>query len=102
MALDAQSISGANRDFLAELRTTVVALGDGLGPDTFADTDGRYAEYLARIGAVAVVVRPDYYVFGAAATHADIDDLVGDLRSLVAASSPSGAWSRVVTSPRSF
>lgn len=102
LALDAQSISGANRDFLAELRTTVVALGDGLGPDTFADTDGRYAEYLARIGAVAVVVRPDYYVFGAAATHADIDDLVGDLRSLVAASSPSGAWSRVVTSPRSF
>ncbi|MBB2747207.1 UNVERIFIED_ORG: flavoprotein hydroxylase [Microbispora rosea subsp. rosea] len=45
---------------LERLGTRVVRL------DAAADLDGVYLPYLARTGAVAALVRPDFYVFGAA------------------------------------
>ncbi|WP_214405719.1 bifunctional 3-(3-hydroxy-phenyl)propionate/3-hydroxycinnamic acid hydroxylase [Pseudonocardia lacus] len=49
-----------------------------LGADA-ADVDGTYREWLAELGAVAVVVRPDFYVFGTAADAAALPGLVDDL-----------------------
>ncbi|WP_410641677.1 bifunctional 3-(3-hydroxy-phenyl)propionate/3-hydroxycinnamic acid hydroxylase [Amycolatopsis sp. lyj-346] len=44
------------------------------------DLDSVYLPYLERTGAVAVLVRPDFYLFGAAAGPAELTGLVADLR----------------------
>jgi len=43
------------------------------------DVDGTHLRALADLGAVAVVVRPDGHIFGAAAQPSDLDGLLGDL-----------------------
>jgi flavoprotein hydroxylase len=43
------------------------------------DIDRRYLPYLAQEGVEAILVRPDFYVFGAARTLADVAALVDDL-----------------------
>lgn len=54
--------------------------GDGTtgsdGPARFTDADGTYAAWLAEMGACAVLVRPDFYVYGTAADAASLEDLV--------------------------
>ena len=42
-------------------------------------TDDLFADWLAETGAVAAVVRPDRYVYGAARTPADLTRLVRQL-----------------------
>lgn len=49
-----------------------------LGEDT-TDTDGELTGWLASIGAAAVLVRPDFYVFGAVASLEHAGVLVDDL-----------------------
>lgn len=44
------------------------------------DTDDVYLPYLARNGAAAVLVRPDFYVYGACTALPDLSALVTDLR----------------------
>jgi 3-(3-hydroxy-phenyl)propionate hydroxylase/flavoprotein hydroxylase len=44
------------------------------------DVDGRLTSWLADNGAAAVIVRPDFYVFGAAGSNEDLPALVDDLR----------------------
>ncbi|MEV0442031.1 bifunctional 3-(3-hydroxy-phenyl)propionate/3-hydroxycinnamic acid hydroxylase [Streptomyces spectabilis] len=59
------------------------------------DTDDVYRPYLARFGATALLVRPDYHVFGAASgpdgTRELLDDLRDQLRAPVPAGAPRGA-----------
>src|SRR5574337_1732511 len=43
------------------------------------DVDGRYLAYLRREGLEAILVRPDFYVFGAAPTLSGVPDLVDEL-----------------------
>jgi 2-polyprenyl-6-methoxyphenol hydroxylase-like FAD-dependent oxidoreductase len=43
------------------------------------DIDGRYLAYLAHEGFEAVLVRPDFYIFGVAPTLTHVPDLVDDL-----------------------
>lgn len=43
------------------------------------DVDGTHLRALADLGAVAVVVRPDGHIFGAAPQPGDLDGLLGDL-----------------------
>jgi flavoprotein hydroxylase len=50
----------------------------GLGDDV-RDLDGRMTGWLRAHGAAAVIVRPDYYVFGAVASPADVPLLIDDL-----------------------
>jgi flavoprotein hydroxylase len=49
------------------------------------DVDGVYLPYLTRAKQVGALVRPDFYLFGTAASRPDLSDLVKDLRSQLTA-----------------
>ncbi|MFJ6953082.1 bifunctional 3-(3-hydroxy-phenyl)propionate/3-hydroxycinnamic acid hydroxylase, partial [Micromonospora aurantiaca] len=75
------------RAFLDALGARVVRIvpagapapGSGAAPTAF-DLDDVYLAHLKRYDAVAVLVRPDFYVFGTAADPAAVPALVEDLR----------------------
>jgi 3-(3-hydroxy-phenyl)propionate hydroxylase len=74
-ALDPQDTA-----LLADLGWKVIALAGEPGEARVADTTGAYAAWLSGLGAVAVLVRPDLYLYGAAADAADLAALLGHLR----------------------
>ncbi len=47
------------------------------------DLDGAYSRWLADLGVAAVLQRPDFHLFGTAATAAQVPDLVDDLRRAI-------------------
>jgi hypothetical protein len=55
------------------------------------DVDGTYARWFADRGVTFIVVRPDFYIFGGAATPADLPALVDDLTDRLRVSVPSFA-----------
>ena len=73
-----EQLGGAERETLSALDVTVASLGEG-APAEVTDLDGRLTEWLRRYGAHAVLIRPDFYVFGAAASSEDLPALVADL-----------------------
>lgn len=48
--------------------------------DVAVDADGAYLPHLREVGAVAALVRPDHYLFGAVGTLDELPGLVADLR----------------------
>lgn len=66
---------------VASVGASFVALREGAAG--FEDLDGRLQDFLAAHGWSAMIVRPDYYVYGGSASPAGfvdlVDDLVGDL-----------------------
>lgn len=58
---------------------TATAPADPAGLVLVADTEGVYQEFLKAHGASAVLVRPDYHVFGAVSTAAHLPALVDEL-----------------------
>ncbi|MFJ9950931.1 bifunctional 3-(3-hydroxy-phenyl)propionate/3-hydroxycinnamic acid hydroxylase [Kitasatospora sp. NPDC091207] len=109
LAAGAQARLGAERlSFLAGLEAHVVRLlpggpapdgGGATGPERAAgdagtvevvDVDGVYGAYLARYGASALLVRPDYHVFGAAGGPEGAAALVDELRARLEAAVPAG------------
>lgn len=68
-----------DRALLEVLGASVVSL-DGATPAGTRDADGRMTTWLDEHDLHAVLVRPDFYVFGSAATPADLPALVRDLR----------------------
>nr|AXL06538.1 3-(3-hydroxyphenyl)propionate hydroxylase [uncultured bacterium] len=90
------------RSFLRALDARVVRLsppstaaGDA-GPDVtdIIDVDGFYQAYLDEHGATAVLVRPDYHVFGAANGPQNTAALLDDLRDRLAGPGPADAVGR--------
>jgi 2-polyprenyl-6-methoxyphenol hydroxylase-like FAD-dependent oxidoreductase len=71
-------LDGEAAAFFARLRGTVA----GLGADGVRDLDGVYARWFADAGVATVLQRPDFYVFGTAATL-DANALVGRLRGVL-------------------
>jgi flavoprotein hydroxylase len=55
-------------------------------PDALVDIDGVYLPYLERAGARAVLVRPDYYVYGQVSEPAEYQSIVDDLRERISTS----------------
>jgi len=51
-----------------------------LGTDAARETEGVVASWMQRHGAHAALVRPDHYVYGTAASDAELDALLGDWR----------------------
>jgi flavoprotein hydroxylase len=71
-------------DFLVRLGTQLVHLAPaGTQPtlDRVVDVDNVYLPYLAETGSIALLVRPDFYVFGGAADHSELSAVVDDLRT---------------------
>lgn len=68
------ALDGAQRGLLSALGIGVVRL------DEARDADGRTTAWLEQHGVDAVLVRPDLYVFGSAATAAELPPLIDDLR----------------------
>jgi 2-polyprenyl-6-methoxyphenol hydroxylase-like FAD-dependent oxidoreductase len=75
-----EGLSAQQRALLDTLDATVASLeADAL--HGVRDLDGRLTAWLSGHGAHAVLVRPDFYVFGSAASPAEVPELLDDLRS---------------------
>ena len=85
-------LSPQDTTLLACLGWKVVALAADPGAGQVADTSGAYAAWLSELGAVAVLMRPDLYLYGAATGAADITALLEHL--LTALRSPEIAPAR--------
>ncbi len=70
----------ASRTLLDTLDATVASLSPD-APQGVRDLDGRLTTWLAEHGAHAVLVRPDFYVFGSAASADALPHLLDDLRT---------------------
>jgi 3-(3-hydroxy-phenyl)propionate hydroxylase len=73
----ATSLGDARR--WAAISAAPVRLARPGSPARDHDVDGRFAAWLAEHSAYAVVVRPDRYVYGVAASAADLRRLIGQL-----------------------
>ncbi|MFG3133828.1 bifunctional 3-(3-hydroxy-phenyl)propionate/3-hydroxycinnamic acid hydroxylase [Streptomyces tendae] len=70
-----------DRAFLAGIGATPVPLhADSAAPDAYLDGPDGYLSHLREHGHVAAIVRPDFYLFGAATDAPGLRDLVGQLR----------------------
>lgn len=80
----------ADRDFLDGLGAHVVRVvaagtpAEQAGPDAVADLDAVYLPFLAEAGATSALIRPDFYVYGAAAGRANTAELIGAVREALA------------------
>jgi len=79
---------------LARLRWRVVAFADTPGDGQVVDTTGAYRTWFAELGARAVIVRPDLYIYGAATDDDDLTELLAHLRGWLGTSA--GAQQPVV------
>ena len=64
---------------LDRLGTRVACLADPASPRHITDLDGRLAAFLDAQGWTAMLVRPDFHVYGGAATPAELAPLLADL-----------------------
>ena len=97
-------LDAAQLAHLRRLGISVVEFGPGEsnhpGFDRFTDVDGTYGSWLAQLGASAVLVRPDFYLFGTAATAPELNDLVSDFIHGVMAEHPSAEPETALQSAR--
>ena len=75
-----EQLSGEHRSLIGTLNMTVASL-DADAPHGVRDVDGRLTAWLSEHGAYAVLVRPDFYVFGSVPSAAGLPALFEDLRS---------------------
>ena len=73
-------LTGSERALLETLDVTIASL-DPAAPHGVRDLDGRLTAWLADHDAQAVLVRPDFYVFGSARSPEELPALLEDLRS---------------------
>ncbi|HWI31833.1 MAG TPA: bifunctional 3-(3-hydroxy-phenyl)propionate/3-hydroxycinnamic acid hydroxylase [Microbacterium sp.] len=73
---DAVDIGDAQRDALRERGIRIVTVGASGSAVDVIDIDGNLQAWMADLDAVAVLVRPDFYVYGGARTKDEIGELV--------------------------
>ncbi|MGW5640956.1 bifunctional 3-(3-hydroxy-phenyl)propionate/3-hydroxycinnamic acid hydroxylase MhpA [Streptomyces sp. NPDC003832] len=75
------ALDASQRAFLDAIGATLVPLyADTAPPGGYRDAPDGYLRHLREQGHAAAVVRPDFYLFGAAADGAGLRELVGQLR----------------------
>ena len=88
------ALGGDDLAFLERIGTHLVrVLPSGTAPESVAehemvDLDDAYLPYLAEAEQLGVLIRPDFYAFGASATEEDLPTLVSDLRKRLTARTP--------------
>ncbi|MCB5907376.1 bifunctional 3-(3-hydroxy-phenyl)propionate/3-hydroxycinnamic acid hydroxylase MhpA [Streptomyces pinistramenti] len=72
------------REFLDRIDATLVPLHSPGSPDTvYADVDDAYLPHLRKHAHIAAVIRPDFYLFGAAATPSELRGLITQLKERI-------------------
>jgi hypothetical protein len=82
-----EQLDDADREALRALDVTVAVL-EPEAPSGVRDVDGRLTKWLREHDAHAVLVRPDFYVFGGVVSPDDLPLLVGDLRTQLSLTTP--------------
>ena len=80
-------LSSEQRALIDALDMTVASL-DPATPQGVRDVDGRLTAWLTEHGVDAVLVRPDFYVFGSSPNAAELPGLLDDLRDQLQLSFP--------------
>ena len=78
------ALGNAQQAFLQAIgakRVLVVAEGGQVSPGAVIDLDQKFIPYMAQHGTAAMLVRPDFYLYGAAADAQDVNALVDDLQA---------------------
>ncbi len=70
------ALSNEQRAVFERIGGHVILVGAPGSGAPFEDVDGTFANWFASIGRVAVIARPDYYVYGSAADAADVHALI--------------------------
>jgi 3-(3-hydroxy-phenyl)propionate hydroxylase/flavoprotein hydroxylase len=75
-----QDISATARETCASLGITLVTVADRrmATDDQIGDTQGQFDRFMQDKGITAMLVRPDFYLFGGAQDTAGIDRMIGD------------------------
>lgn len=66
-------------DALGAKRVVISTVGSATEPNEWADLDGKFIPYMDAHRIDAMLVRPDFYLYGAASQPDDLDRLVDDL-----------------------
>ncbi|MFJ9889432.1 monooxygenase [Streptomyces sp. NPDC091287] len=75
------ALDAADRDFLTAIGATIVPLyADSAPAEGYLDTPDGYLPHMREHEHIAAVIRPDFYLFGAATDGPGLRDLVGQLR----------------------
>ena len=91
-------LSAAARAFLETLGAKIVTLSSNeKTPGSITDVNGKLTDFMAAANVKAMIVRPDFYLFGAAETSAGINDLVSSLQSQLVRLGFTGRASETVT-----
>ncbi|MER6957379.1 bifunctional 3-(3-hydroxy-phenyl)propionate/3-hydroxycinnamic acid hydroxylase [Streptomyces sp. NPDC000618] len=76
----------SDREFLDRIDAKIVSLSPGISDAAdpagahYVDTDNAYLPHMRDHGHVAAIIRPDFYLFGAAGSPAELHRLVDQLR----------------------
>ncbi|WP_179251184.1 bifunctional 3-(3-hydroxy-phenyl)propionate/3-hydroxycinnamic acid hydroxylase MhpA [Enemella evansiae] len=75
-------LGAASRGVLEDLRAHAFHVTQAQidSPRTVIDIDATYSQWFARLGATAVLVRPDYYVYGTASTLEELEAMLSGVR----------------------
>lgn len=76
-----EALDDSDREFLGSIGATIVALYAERAPsDGYLDAGSGYLPLMREHGHVAAIVRPDFYLFGAASTGQELRELINQLR----------------------
>ncbi|MFK4548053.1 2-polyprenyl-6-methoxyphenol hydroxylase-like FAD-dependent oxidoreductase [Streptomyces tendae] len=90
----ADALDDSDHRFLTSIGATLVALYAEDAPSGgYLDTEGGYLSHMRAHGHIAAIIRPDFYLFGAAATGPELCELIGQLREQLHHTAPRGAVS---------
>jgi 2-polyprenyl-6-methoxyphenol hydroxylase-like FAD-dependent oxidoreductase len=82
------ALSQADRDFWASLggrMVTIAKVDAAKSPGVLVDGDGQLSRLMDEYGCDVIVKRPDFYIFGACRTSAELPALLTDLRTQIRA-----------------
>lgn len=91
-----EALSRGQREILERIGARVAVIGAG----GLEDRDGKYLAFMGRYGVAAMVVRPDFYVYGGVAALDALGPLIERLRDDLAAAGVHA--SATVTQPRAL
>ena len=76
LASESVDLAPSRRAALADVGLAVVALGDSPADGVVVDDSGAYRAWLGELQADAVLIRPDFAVYGTARRGEDVTELV--------------------------